>query len=28
VRGRLDDVLYRREEATPETSVVYGLVEE
>lgn len=26
--GRLDDVLYRREEATPETSVVYGLVEE
>jgi penicillin-binding protein 2 len=27
-QGRLDDVLYRREEATPETSVVYGLVEE
>jgi hypothetical protein len=26
--GRLDDVLFRREEATPETSVVYGLVEE
>jgi hypothetical protein len=26
--GRLDDVLYKREEATPETSVVYGLVEE
>ncbi len=26
--GRLDDVLYRREEATPETSIVYGLVEE
>ena len=26
--GRLDDVLYRREEAAPETSVVYGLVEE
>jgi hypothetical protein len=26
--GRLDDVLYRREEATPETSVVYGLVDE
>jgi hypothetical protein len=26
--GRLDDVLYKREEATPETSIVYGLVEE
>ncbi len=26
--GRLDDVLYRREEATPETSIVYGTVEE
>jgi len=26
--GRLDDVLYRREEATPETSIVYGVVEE
>ena len=26
--GRLDDVLYRREEAAPETSIVYGLVEE
>jgi hypothetical protein len=26
--GRLDDVLYRREEAAPEVSVVYGLVEE
>ena len=26
--GRLDDVLYRREEAAPEMSVVYGLVEE
>jgi hypothetical protein len=26
--GRLDDVLYKREEASPETSVVYGLVEE
>jgi hypothetical protein len=26
--GRLDDVLYRREEAAPETSVVYGLVAE
>jgi hypothetical protein len=25
--GRLDDVLIRREEATPETSIVYGLVE-
>ena len=25
--GRLDDVLYRREEAAPETSIVYGLVE-
>jgi len=25
--GRLDDVLYRRDEATPETSIVYGLVE-
>jgi hypothetical protein len=24
--GRLDDVLYRREEASPETSIVYGLV--
>jgi hypothetical protein len=24
--GRLDDVLYRREEAAPETSIVYGLV--
>ena len=27
-QGRLDDVLYRREEAVPETSIVYGLVEE
>jgi hypothetical protein len=27
-RGRLDDVLYKREEAAPETSIVYGLVEE
>jgi hypothetical protein len=27
-QGRLDDVLYRREEAAPETSIVYGLVEE
>ena len=26
--GRLDDVLYKREEAAPETSVVYGLVQE
>ena len=26
--GRLDDVLYRREEAAPEISIVYGLVEE
>jgi hypothetical protein len=26
--GRLDDVLYKREEAAPETSIVYGLVEE
>ena len=25
--GRLDDILYRRDEATPETSIVYGLVE-
>jgi hypothetical protein len=25
--GRLDDVLYRRDEASPETSIVYGLVE-
>ena len=24
--GRLDDVLYKREEATPETSIIYGLV--
>ena len=26
--GRLDDVLYKREEAKPETSIMYGLVEE
>jgi len=26
--GRLDDVLYRREEAPPDASIVYGLVEE
>ena len=25
--GRLDNVLYKREEAAPETSIVYGLVE-
>jgi len=26
--GRIDDVLYKREEAAPETSIVYGLIEE
>jgi hypothetical protein len=26
--GRLDDVLYKREEAAPETSIIYGLVDE
>ena len=26
--GRLDDVMYRREEAAPEISIVYGLVED
>ena len=26
--GRLDDVLYKREEAAPDTSIVDGLVEE
>ena len=26
--GRLDDVLYKREEAAPEVSIVYGLMEE
>jgi len=26
--GRLDDILYKREEAAPEVSVVYGLIEE
>jgi hypothetical protein len=26
--GRLDDVLWKREEAGPEVSIVYGLVEE
>jgi hypothetical protein len=25
--GRLDDVLYRRDEASPETSIVYGLID-
>jgi hypothetical protein len=26
--GRLDDVLWKREEAAPDVSVVYGLIEE
>ena len=26
--GRLDDVLYRREEASPEVSIVYGVVDQ
>lgn len=26
--GRLDDILYKREEAAPEVSIIYGLVEE
>jgi hypothetical protein len=26
--GRLDDVLYKREEAAPEVSIIYGMVEE
>jgi hypothetical protein len=26
--GRLDDVLYRREEAPPEVSIVYGVVDQ
>jgi len=26
--GELDDMLYKREEAAPDTSIVYGLVEE
>jgi hypothetical protein len=26
--GRLDMVLYRREEALPETSIVYGIIED
>jgi hypothetical protein len=25
--GRLDDVLYKREEAAPEVSIIYGMVE-
>ena len=25
--GRLDDVLYRRDEAAPETSIVYGSID-
>jgi hypothetical protein len=25
--GRLDDILYKREEAAPEISILYGLVE-
>lgn len=25
--GRLDDILYKREEAAPETSIVYGQIE-
>lgn len=25
--GRLDDILYKREEAAPETSIIYGRVE-
>jgi hypothetical protein len=25
--GRLDDVLWKREEAAPETSIIYGLIE-
>jgi hypothetical protein len=27
-KGRLDDVLYKREEAAPEVSIIYGLVED
>ena len=27
-RESIDDVLYKREEAAPDTSIVYGLVEE
>ena len=26
--GRIDEVLYKREEAAPETSIVYGVIEE
>ncbi len=26
--GRIDEVLYKREEAAPETSIVYGIIEE
>ena len=26
--GRIDDVLYKREEAPPEVSIIYGLVQE
>jgi hypothetical protein len=26
-RGRLDDLLFKREEALPETSIVYGQIE-
>ena len=26
--GRLDDVLYRREEASPDVSIVYGVVDQ
>ena len=26
--GRLDDVMWKREEATPDVSIVYGLVED
>jgi hypothetical protein len=26
--GRLDDILWKREEAAPETSIIYGLVQE
>ena len=26
--GRLDDILYRREEAAPEISIVYGVVDQ
>lgn len=25
--GRIDDVLYKREEASPEVSIIYGLVQ-